>query len=1169
MTHGRLGVSRQGGRRSCGLRRLNEHRSARAVTLALGIATFALATPLGAQSDTTVVSAPSQTQGEPRGSAQSREREPAKSALDRTVTLDMRDVPLKVVLDEIDRQAHLGLTYTPRLVPVQKKVTIRVKGATVAEALKIVLRGTKVVPVLTSAGMVMLAEPDTSETRTAVDEVGGVVARAMDSVTNQPLAGVVIGVKGTALTGTTNEQGYFLIPKVPVGMRVITARHLGYAAVEREVAVLDSQAVRVEFALRMGMSRLQEVVTTATGRQRRLELGNDITVLDADSIVRTQPITNVTQLLEGRVPGLIVQHTTGAPGDPARLRLRGASSVYRSNDPIVIVDGIRIYADQSESSAANLTSLSDGGVPAPSPLDRLDPNSIETIEVMKGPSAATLYGADAANGVIVITTKRGRPGPPRWGVSAERGLSYMPGRYPTNYFQWGHGLTDNIARYCPITDLSCTADSLVRFQLLNDPALTVLGHGHRTAVTASVSGGTPALLYSLSGSTSEDLGLLVLPDLEVRRFAQSHGSAPPAWMRRPNEFKTFGGSGSITAKVGESVDVSLSTMLSRNQQSRTSLESQLGALAYTYLDAHSGIYYTPAFSSYSPAPGMLRDFYERTTDLGTSFNNGANVTWRPLPWLSGHLDAGLNMISREDESLLPRGYAQTGDSVGTLGLGNGSFLTRTVNASGVVSTAALADLRAQMTVGANYTSSRVATLVVGGRDIPAGVTSIGHAAETTTRNEHSEAATFGTYVEGQLGWRQRLYASTGIRFDGGTTFGSHAKLAGFPKVGLSYLLSSEPFFPFKSVFNTLRLRVAYGHAGVQPGPGDRLRFYAHVPELLDEQPVDVTQIQSLGNTQIRPERSAELEAGFDADLFDDRVSIGLTRYSKTREDALMQVPLPPSVYGGGTILKNVGVIRNTGLEVTFAADLLRSTEVTWHAQLAVSRNRNRVIALGPGVTPFSIGLGRVQAGYPLFGVWARPIVGFADVNENGVIERNEVQVGDSASYMGASEPNYEASLSTGLALFRGAIRIDATVDYQNGLTQVNAAALGHQAAAWAINDPNAPFAEQAAMVASNGSSASTGSLGDDAQHTAYGVIQTVSTLRFNSLSVAFHVPSALAQHFGARNMSIALQGTNLGLHTNYRGKDPNVNANSTGNGILDSGQLPQPRSWQLRVSLGY
>jgi TonB-linked SusC/RagA family outer membrane protein len=1105
------------------------------------------------------------------------------SPLDRRVTLDLKNVTLASALDEISRQGHLDLSFTDEVVPSGPHITIKMADVTVRDALERVLRGTGVKVEMTQSGSVMLVKSSARRAEAVMDSVryGAIWGNVTDSTSSQPLEGTVMGVKGTTLITVTNAEGNYVFTGVPSGVHVITARHLGYAPEMRDVAIVDSQLVRLNFALHMGMSRLQEVVTTATGQQRRLELGNDITVINADSIVRTQPISNITQLLEARVPGLVVQHTSGAPGDPSRLRLRGVASVYRSNDPIVIVNGVRVYSAQSDLRSANLAgglgaSVGGNGIaptPAPSPLDQIDPNSIETIEVLKGPSAATLYGADAGNGVIVITTKKGRAGPPQWTVSAERGLTYMPGTYPEQYFRWGHNITDNTSRWCPVTDLTCKADSVARYQTLNDPALTVLGHGTRTAATVGVLGGSAALQYALTGSASEDVGLLTLPGFAADRFQAAQGSAPPGWMRRPQDYKTFSGTSRVTAQLGPSADVSLTTQLSRGEQQRSSLENQLASLLYTYVDPASGIYQSATGNSYSPTPQLLSAFYQRTTDVATTFANAVNANWRPRGWLTAGADAGLQMISREDQVLLPRDYSLAFDSAGLFNRASGRSVVGTVNLRGTLTTPPLWGLTLRTAVGANYTGTSLTDATFFGTDIPVGATSPNQAVQYHGDETQSMVQTFGWYVEPTISTK-RLFLSTGLRFDGGNTFGTRATLAGFPKVGLSYVVSDEPFFPFKALFQQLRLRAAYGHAGIQPGLTDRLRLYDfRTPALLDSQSVDITRLLSLGNTQLKPERSTEIEGGFDADLHNDRLSVGVTGYRKTRKDALMQLPLPPSVFGeNAAILANIGVIRNTGLELTMGMEMARSASVTWSAQLQVSGNRNMVVSLGPGVSPFNVEAGGalsvIRPGYPLFGIWARPIVGFADANHNGVIERNEVQVGDSATYMGASSPDYQASLHTGFSLFHSAIHVDAGFDYQHGVTQINGTALDHQAASRALNDPSAPHGELAGtLVLMPGSE--IGFAGQSGTSTPYGVIQTVHTLRFNSLSVAYALPSTAAERLGARALTVALQGTNLGLFTNYSGKDPNVNAYPIGNGVLDTGQLPAPRTWQLRVSAQY
>lgn len=1090
--------------------------------------------------------------------------------LQRRVTLDLRNVPLLTALSEIDKRAGLHLNYSERVIPSGQRVTIIVRNVPAREALARVLRGTGVELYKSAAGdLVLRKSGDGPKQSSVVIDTGSyaaVVVRVVDTATAKPIVGATVEMRGLQLTTTTNEQGYGLLQHVPSGLRVMTVRYLGYAPAERQVVVPDSSYVRVEFALHMGMTRLQDVVTTATGPRRRYELGNDITVLNVDSIVATQPITSVTDLLEGRVPGLTVQHTSGAPGDPSRLRLRGASSVLRSNDPIVIVDGIRIYAAQSDSQSANLASGRNiagtltsptSRAAAPSPLDQIDPNSIGTIEVMKGPSAATLYGPDAANGVIVITTKRGHAGPARWTASASRGVSYIPGQFPVGLFPWGHDYYGN-TRLCVLTDFSCVADSLVHFQALNESRYSPLQHGNTTSLSLGVSGGSEALAYSITGSYGDETGILRLPDIEAARFGTLHGGAePPDWMRRPQQLTRWSGTSRLTAKINDHTDASLSTMLTRGTQQRSTLENQLTTLMTTYIDPTTGTYWRGTAFTISPVDELVPDFYQRTTDEATNFTNAASIIWRPRTWLTTGVDAGINVIDRQDDVLLPRGMITT-DSLGHLSTGHGTSAVSTVNLRATATAPLFWGFHLQLATGANYAKTSLSSLVTGVSDLAEGTSSVNGAGKIGYSIQNvSDVTSFGWYLEPTFTHR-RFTISTGIRLDGSSSFGSNVNLPVFPKLGVSWLLSEEPFFPFKKFFDVFRLRAAYGRAGVWPGPADRLRLYTTSRPWLDGGVQGAAQVSTLGNTQLRPERSSEMEGGFDADLLGDRLSVGVTGYRKLRYDALMSAPVAPSVYGDGvSMLRNIGEIRNTGLELGVTAQLLRTEPVTWSTTFNLSRNHNLVTQLGAGVLPFGRDDARVVAGYPLFGRWARPILGYADANHNNIIERSEVLLGDTLVYMGASESNYEANLFTTLSLLRGALTVGASFAYQNGLTQFNTTmgGLGRPNFSPGASDPSAPFGQQAAVAVSG--------------ETNYGLYQTVNSLRFNSLSVAFNAPPSLARRFGTSALSLALQGTNMGLWSNYSGKDPNVNAFSSGNGVMDTGVLPLPRTWLLSVRATY
>jgi TonB-linked SusC/RagA family outer membrane protein len=1087
--------------------------------------------------------------------------------LDRLVTLDMHDVPIAQAIQAVDEQAGLGLAYAEAVLPAEKRVTVIVSRVSAREALKQVLAGTGVVVKRSASGVLILAKG--RSTRAAARGASACCARVFglvtDSATGQPLGQVVVAIAGqdTSTSAYTTESGSYAL-SVPSGEYVLRVRYIGYVPLQRTIVLADSQALRVDFVLRIGMTKLQELVTTATGSRRRVELGNDITILDADSIVRTQAVTSITDLLATRVPGLAVLHTSGAPGDPARLRLRGVSSITGSNDPVIVVDGVRIYYAQTTNIAPGAGQLGPGGgpPPAPSPLDQIDPNSVQTIEVFKGPSAATMYGPDAANGVIVITTKKGQVGPPRWTASVERGLTYMPGRYPEGYFLWGHAYSNTaIPMRCSFDSAFCAVDSVSRFQALNDPGTTLLGNGNRTGVSVGVSGGASGLTYALTASTDDEQGLMRLPDLAANQFQAIHGNAPPNWMQHPQQLRRWSVTSRLGAPLGQKADVALSAMVTREQQQRSSLEGQLGVLMGTYIDRTTGTYYDGGTGATQRM--LLSDFYTRTTDAATHFTNAVSLNWRPLSWATASADAGLDVVSRQDVAFKPRGMSLADDSVGAIGTGDGTSLMKTVNLRATLTAPLPLGFHLQTGFGANYSSIGASSVMVLGRDIPAGTSSVGSAIDRTVTDSRSEVATFGWYIEPTIS-HKRFWLSTGLRLDGGNTYGKHVNLAGFPKVSLSYLVSDEPWFPrtLKPVFNTLRLRVAYGHAGTQPGVSNLLRLYRQEHRFVDGRNVDVASIESLGNTQLKPERSTEFEGGFDADLAADRLSVGLTAYRKTKRDAILNIPVAPSVYGGGFVDRNIGTVRNTGLELTLRAQVVRSDLVTWSTDLNYTRNANRVVATNGG-NAISLGSGqRIVAGYPVFGFWARPILGYADANGDGRIQRGEVVLGDSSTFVGVPEPRYEASMHSSVGLFRGAITIDAGLTYQRGLTQLNQALLQSAFFLRGGNDSSAPLGEQAAAAVLGGESAG-------GYTTTYGLYQTLSVLRLNSLSVAFNVSSALARRLGARAVNVAVQGTNLGLWTSYRGKDPDVNGASSGNAVADTGVLPQPRSWQLRVNVAY
>jgi TonB-linked SusC/RagA family outer membrane protein len=1169
---------------------------------AIVIVSFGMAPLLSQAQDTVVASRPVPN-----------DKNATDGLLSRRVTLRLKDVSRSDALDALSQNAKVFIQYmVPMLAEYPGLVSIDASaGLPLGVALERVLDGTPLRVSTDGVGhlTIVAGRDSANDSARPVGTFGG---RVTDSASGRALTGAMVKIAGTKLSAITGDSGLFVIRDVPAGQQLVMVKLFGYRPLEHEVTIAAAQRTTMRLRMVATPNVLSGVVTTATGVQRRVEIGSDVTSINADSVLRTAPIESMTDLLETRVPGLQVVHTSGTPGAPARIRLRGVNSISENNDPIVIVDGIRVFAVQSDSvygsaslakrsyvtpSVGDVYGTSLGSYATPSPLDQIDPNSVERVDVFKGPAATAIYGSEAANGVIVVTTKRGRAGETHWTSSLDQGLSYMPGKYPEVLRGWGHEpLGANLSGGTPVlctnsgtifgsgNAVPCIRDSVNVFQALNIPRLTVFGHGTNTNVSTSVTGGAAALTYALTGTGSTEIGLLKLPDIVNDQYRRLVGGEAPGWMRRPDKYTRWGGTGNIQAQLNPVTRMSVTTSLLNGTQQQSSLQDAIGQLANAYVD-----------TTLVGVPSVKR-FYERSTAASLTTNAAGQLTWSGISWLPLELTGGINTVNSTDKTLVPRGIVwQFGtadssarlspDTAGYFAIGRRTSIDRTANLS-----APRFPLSRFFTgsVGVNLHTSSNAALSSSVYRIPAGAsepTSLGcppdvgsgsvtAAACGESTQQSASATTYGWYFVPTLNYNSRFFVSPGFRFDGGSSSGSNAGLTGFPKIELSWVAHDpDAQTPLLGFIGTLRPRLAFGVAGVQPGPSDRLRLVSDTVGSLDGGAtfVDQVQVSAAGNTRLRPERSSSIEGGLDVDVWKNRLSMTITAYRQMRHDAIVTLPVAQSVNGGGFIRDNVGLIRNVGSEWTIDASLLQRTAFGWHAGVSGSTNHNRVLRTDSRQKQIDFSTGNSNAalrtlarpGYPLFGQWTYPILGYRDANNDGRIQPSEILVGDSLIYIGQQVPDYQLAFNNDVTV--GRFSLHATANYVNGLTQVNAANQGLSAG---LYDPSASLADQVLSVAQFVGAGSRAVLSSPLRGSAIGAIQTVSTLRLQWLSLGYNAPVSVARWFRSKTMTVALQGSNLWLHTNYRGKDPDVNSNATGNATADAGALPQPRTWSLGITLG-
>ena len=332
--------------------------------------------------------------------------------------------------------------------------------------------------------LAMLAlSPPASDAR-AQGTAGGLTVTVTDAATKRPVDAARVHLVGTNYGGATTAEGKATIRGVAANNYTLRVLRIGYQEQTRPVTIAAGRTGTIEIAMTAAAVNLAAVVTTATGEQRRVEIGNSTTDIQTAKVLQAAPVASLNDVLNSRAPGVSVTSGTQT-GTGARIRVRGMNSVSLSNEPIWIIDGIRMTSNNSSFSTVtgNGASGNTGGNNA-SRIGDLNPDDIENIEVVKGPSAATLYGTDAANGVILVTTKRGRAGAARWTISGESGLLKDRNYYPAAYTLWGKrpGETVSSRGFCNLQRVAtgaCAADSTSSLNLFKNSYLTPLGTGNR------------------------------------------------------------------------------------------------------------------------------------------------------------------------------------------------------------------------------------------------------------------------------------------------------------------------------------------------------------------------------------------------------------------------------------------------------------------------------------------------------------------------------------------------------------------------------------------------------------------------------------------------------------------------------------------------------------------
>lgn len=940
-----------------------------------------------------------------------------QTTLDRPSNLDVGRVRLSAALTELAERSGVAVAFSPSRLRPDVPVTCHCRNLTVRQALEQILTGTahsyvevdghvvvltdgterakgllSPLPVLRVASLPAVPTPARLREPARQDTiVSGVVVNAR---TLAPVPGVHVRIEETGMDAITDSGGRFRIRGLLPEVVRVRADMIGYRGVTE---VVRSGSTGIRLSLAESAIELNEIVVTGTaGAVQRRAIGNVVSTIDADQVSEIAPIPDVAMMINTRAPGVLVESSSGAVGGGSRIRIRGSNSFRLNDQPLVYVDGVRVNSEVSRGVTGTQRPSTNS-----SPVSRLNdinPADIDRIEILKGPAASTLYGTEAANGVIQIFTKRGRSGDrPRIELSVRQGAVWFgnaEGRLKENWY----------------------VDSNGELQALNitrrerEAGRPIFRTGHQQGYDMSIAGGSTAMNYFLSGSYEHDDG--IEPSNKVRRFrARANVGFQPT----------------NTLNVNSSVGIVTST-----------------------IDQHlenTGIWFATRFANGTLLDTPLRGFTSRPPEtVWRAFRNWEDLqrvtgsitaSHQPFGWLQQRATVGVDLANAREHSLTR--YMNEFDAQfysAAVARGRKEVQTRndtyTTVDYGLTATLPLTEsLESATSAGFQYYSTSEHRSRATGLEFPSiGLSVVDATATTSARETSAGTVSAGFYLQQQFSWMDRLFLMGAVRGDDHSAFGEDFTIAVYPKASLSWVVSEEPWWHLGGVDN-LRLRFAFGHSGQQPGAFAALRTYEPVTTGFGTAALTPA---AIGNVDLAPETGTELEAGFETSLFDQRIGLDFTYFHQRTRDALLTRQQPPSLGFTSSQLVNAGEILSRGVEVQVTTNPVRRSRADLSVGLNVSVHESEVVDLG-GEDFINAGEGiQHRVGFPVV-AWYRQKVVSAEVNEagravnilcDGGRGRHGVEQGGPAVpcsgapevYIGRADPHTSGALHTTLTLFQ-------------------------------------------------------------------------------------------------------------------------------------------------------
>jgi len=955
---------------------------------------------------------------------------------------------------------------------------------------------------------------------------GIITGTVLDANTGEALPGINVIVDEFTIGSATDANGRYRIENVPAGNHTLVARFLGYQTQRLPVSVRDNEVTEINLSMRESLLELDQVIVTgAAGTVQRRAIGNTITSVKASDVVEYTPVPSMQALINGRAPGVVIMPGTGMVGGGSKIRIRGSSSINLNNDPIIFVDGIRV--DNAQATGPAVQSFGSSVI---NRLNDFNPDDIENIEILKGASAATLYGTDASNGVILITTKKGTLGRPQFSFTNRFGYNYLANiedRMFENFWTFPDGRIESI--------------NLVTTE--RERGTPIFEPGSLQGYNFNVSGGNQGIRYYLSTDYDTENG--VEPTNKMNRLST-----------RAN-ISIFPIDGlDVTANVGYI-------------KGRTDLACEAGCGGVTW----GSFFSSPNHALPNDIRRGYRSFvqesyyeYEDWQEINR-FTTSLQANYTPISWWVNRITVGLDVVAEDNRRLLensPIVQLQSPTTLGYLSVDKRDVSSSTFDYSGTIQLGVTPDISSRTSYGMQYYNRKTSLVGAYGNDFALpGLRSIQAAARTSSYETYFQTATLGFFVEEQLGYKDRMFLTLGARADDNSAFGENYNVVIYPKAAFTWVISEEEFFNVRHV-SSMRLRAAYGATGQSPGPFDTYRSYLPVTGI--NRTAALTP-GNLGNPDLGPETTTELDLGFEGSFLDERISVEFSYYNSKTTDAILFRQVAPSTGFAGERPVNIAEVKNYGVEILVNAIPVRNNTWRWDITGSFATNESELMSIDgeeESITLSSDFGAYHRIGYPLGAFFHHKLVG-AQLDANGATILSSLMCatpsGGSAPcyngntfvgervYIGPSTPKFEGAFSSSV-MFRNQIRLGATIDYKLGHYKYDntrrvrgAFSIARELAYPLEYDPIDVVGYRTNYLFSGS-----------------GHISNASFARLREVSLSYIFPGSFNNRLGINGASFTLSGRNLMTWTKYSGLDPETMFLGGARGgfvQLDQNALPQ------------